>query len=609
VLVVTPDNEPFVDLVQVRGEGHFGTGLLVRRGLVLTALHCVRDREPPWRVFNNLGVYLLRDLQRGVECDLDAEVIWPQTEALAKHPPDIAVLQITGAEPAVPLAEHKFGELPRTPTMGSARGFPASAEGSLLPGGRVEHDQPGRVTYTSATRRALTIDATGPHHLEGLQRWAGLSGGPLFANGLIVGVMREVPETWRGEAIEAEPLAPLLRNSDYASLRTLLGVELPLAESSDPVQATLAQAYSVIGTEAFAASSRTFDAVAAKPFYGRSEDLAALDAVLTAQHRGMLLLRGDAGLGKSRLAVRWAEHCSAAPYTTILRHGFSAREPSAGTGAAMVANLVRQAADLLGPAALGGGEPGDSTRLADRLASLLATDRPQGARLVVVLDALDEAAEVGPIEPWSALGRGVFILVTCRAEAEEEPRILRLWRERATEAGTLALHRILPPLDAEAIAEWLTTATCRQIEKFNPLVARAMRASEGVPLFVSYLIPDSIVARQAGAKDPFPASFGDYARQKLIELEDLLSASQTGRWSWAEVLDLFAVLCVAKAPLSTTALRDLVNRHHWDEPEQRVARWLWQRTEQYAVSFAHPRVGGCIRHRASTVRAGHRRHR
>jgi hypothetical protein len=76
-----------------------------------------------------------------------------------------------------------------------------------------------------------------------------LSGGPLFANGLIVGVMREVPEGWRGEAVEAEPLPPLLRDEADASLRTLLGVKLPLAESSDPDQAILARENSVIGTK------------------------------------------------------------------------------------------------------------------------------------------------------------------------------------------------------------------------------------------------------------------------------------------------------------------------------------------------------------------------
>jgi hypothetical protein len=112
----------------------------------------------------------------------------------------------------------------------------------------------------------------------------------------------------------------------------------------------------------------------------------------------------------------------------------------------MVACLVRQAADLLGPSALGLGEPGGPDRLKDRLATLLAKNRPEGERIVVVLDALDEAAE--PVDLAEAgLGRGVFVLVTCRAENEEEPPILHPWRDRATRECTLVLDCALRRLD------------------------------------------------------------------------------------------------------------------------------------------------------------------
>jgi len=191
--------------------------------------------------------------------------------------------------------------------------------------------------------------------------------------------MREVPEGWGRETVEAEPLAPLFRNAD---LRALLGVELPLGDSTDPVQATLAKAYAVIGTEAFAASSRTFAAARGKPLYGRSADLAALDDALDKDKhdRGILLLRGEAGLGKSCLAAAWPERIARDPGSTVLGHAFSIRETAAGTRDAMVANLVHQAAHALGPEALGPGEPGDAARLRDRLAGLLATDRPDDRR-------------------------------------------------------------------------------------------------------------------------------------------------------------------------------------------------------------------------------------
>ena len=56
MIVVTRDNEPFVDLVQVRAEGAFGTGLLVGRGHVLTALHCVCNPDNGWQVRSDVGV-------------------------------------------------------------------------------------------------------------------------------------------------------------------------------------------------------------------------------------------------------------------------------------------------------------------------------------------------------------------------------------------------------------------------------------------------------------------------------------------------------------------------------------------------------------------------
>ena len=61
---IPPESEPFIDLVQIRAKGSFGTGLLVGRGLVLTALHLVCDPKKDWQARTDLGVYLLRELQQ-----------------------------------------------------------------------------------------------------------------------------------------------------------------------------------------------------------------------------------------------------------------------------------------------------------------------------------------------------------------------------------------------------------------------------------------------------------------------------------------------------------------------------------------------------------------
>jgi hypothetical protein len=82
--------------------------------------------------------------------------------------------------------------------------------------------------------------------------------------------------------------------------------------------------------------------------------------------------------------------------------------------------------------------------------------------LIVILDALDEAAEL--IEPWSTnIGRGVYLLVTCRAEEDETPAVLRTWHRRFEKDGTPALEYPLSALDAAAIAAWLTAAELREI--------------------------------------------------------------------------------------------------------------------------------------------------
>ena len=186
----TPEERAFGDLVQVRADGQFGSGLLVGQGRVLTVLHCIR--WPDGRVRDHLQVYLRDDLTKRTGRFFRATVVWP--ERLDLPLPDVAVLAIEEANAPAAIMEHRFGELPRVPTQGSARGFPAFATGDELAGERLERDQPGRVYFTSLTRRELTIDATGSHPLKGTARWAGLSGGPLLANELIVGVMREVPD-------------------------------------------------------------------------------------------------------------------------------------------------------------------------------------------------------------------------------------------------------------------------------------------------------------------------------------------------------------------------------------------------------------------------------
>lgn len=423
--------------------------------------------------------------------------------------------------------------------------------------------------------------STTRHELKGRDRWKGLSGGPLLANGLVVGVMREVPEHYDDDPVAAEPLALCLRGTDGDVLARLLGIDRPLDDPSDPGQITLFKAYELVGEEASAASERTFRTALGQPIYGRDADMCALQAALDAHDRGVLLLQGEAGLGKSRLAAAWADRLERQGVAKVLRHAFSVRETLSATRSAMVDNLVRQAADMLGPAALGGGAPRDAP-LADRLARLLHADRQDGRRLVVVVDALDEAG--GTIDPWRhPLGKGVYVLATCRVTSGDPPRIFEIWHRWASEAGQLILVQPLAPLDKSAVAEWYSSVAGSTGTGVDTEVSRIIDAAEGIPLFTKYVIEDHL----AGLASPSSSGFLAYARERLEEMRDRLIQGES-RWSWAEAKKMLTLLVLAKVPIPETALEDLVTRNLLDELDLRVLRWLLRENSQ--VSFAHPRL-------------------
>lgn len=544
------------------------------QGRVLTALHCVRS--PDGRARKHLQVYLRDDLAKKNGRFFRATVIWP--ERLYLPSPDVAVLQIGGDDAPTAVADHRFSELPRVPILGSARGFPAFAKGEELPGGRLEREQPGRVHFTSLTRRELTIDATG-HPSISTKDWAGLSGGPLLANELIVGVMREVPDKWPDGAIIAEPLAPLLRGTLGARLRELLGITRALEDPTDPFQLTLFKSYEYIGSESFQASQRIFDLAQSQAFHGRSKDAEAVEQGLMAG-RGVTLLYGEAGLGKSRLVASLAHRLSRSHSRTVLTHAFSVRDTRSATRDAMVANLVRQAADLLGPAALGEGAPNDAL-LSDRLARLLQSDQADNQALIVIIDGLDEAAEL--IAPWAfRLGKGVFVLATCRVASGEKPRVLAQWRDRAVEAEQLLLEHALEPLDEEDVAHWISGTIGRAVGSSDPIVSDIMEVGEGIWLFIKFILDDETAGLVIEKKN----GFLDYATQRLQELSDALALTNS-RWSWGEIKKLFTLLVAAKIPLPEAALGDLVSPHLLDELDPRARRWLLRQDDH--VSFAHPR--------------------
>jgi hypothetical protein len=346
-----------------------------------------------------------------------------------------------------------------------------------------------------------------------------------------------------------------------------------LEDANDPeqlcaaVQRTLDQAYRHIGAEALIGSQQVLREYEG-PLFGRRASFEMLDRFLANHDRGILLITAPAGLGKSALLETWSSSI-AGPDLTMVRHFFSARRPDASGRSDMVRSLVRQIAMALGPEALGGGVPGDSADLADRLAMCLREDRPAGTSLVVVLDSLDEAAE--RIEPLASgkLGRGCYVVASGRANESEQPAFLNRWRELAHSRTCAFSEATLAPLDREDIESWLGAAS--ELPITAGVGDRVWRASEGVPLFASFLVSDAISrlhhSRIARGNDDVPESFVAYAGRELQSLRDL--------WVF-QIERLFALLAIVKGPIGSADISAIIGDFtlSGSRIDSRIQRWF-----------------------------------
>jgi hypothetical protein len=232
-IALTQENRSFIDLVQIRcpatatDDGSFGSGLLVRPGIILTALHCVAIKERAWTNRGEIRVHLWRDLRENEGHHYTATIVWRLPfQPGQSDPADLAVLAIDGDDLPTPILPATFSELPPNKFLAHTIGFPGAAAGQGLLGGRVEHRQFGEAYLVNEVNRALGFIADASAERAGKEAWGGLSGGPLYNDEAVVGVMREVPDAWDGHnVLRAEPLPALLRDPGNRDLRRqLLGI-------------------------------------------------------------------------------------------------------------------------------------------------------------------------------------------------------------------------------------------------------------------------------------------------------------------------------------------------------------------------------------------------
>lgn len=171
------------------------------------------------------GARLSKDQTRPIA----AEVVWPPPVPQGTVPPDIAVLLLKD-EAARPQREMQFADWPEDDTVAWTVGFPR-AQAKNQPHERVAHvNLPGKCWTFSEKPPTIAFNSTLSVPANDAAAWKGLSGGPLVAGNLILGVMRRYPDGWDpASVLEAEPIGALLSQDQH--LCNLLGATPPLPKA------------------------------------------------------------------------------------------------------------------------------------------------------------------------------------------------------------------------------------------------------------------------------------------------------------------------------------------------------------------------------------------
>ncbi|MEY2911822.1 MAG: hypothetical protein RLZZ184_1131 [Cyanobacteriota bacterium] len=325
-----------------------------------------------------------------------------------------------------------------------------------------------------------------------------------------------------------------------------------------------------------------------KLFVGRSEEINTLDNFLSKNSNGIRLVIGGAGFGKTSLLANWIQSQENKKYF-IAYHFFSQRYDITRSVENAYRHLLQQLYTYYYYDELIYQQPpNDEKQLRETLYYLL---REHGARkdkpLVIVIDSLDEAANL--LEPPfpTPLPENVFVIVSARAEEGEKPEYLNGWIDNGE---PISLDR----LPKEAIADWLKQSGEGELKIFADdiqFVNKLDEITQGFPLYLKYLTDDlSYIAKQGKnvweVLTRTPQGFDQYVKQQLKYLDKFNLPDE--RWQF------FALLAVAKGTLEKEDVKELTrmrDRHLRQLQEcWQVTRWL-KIYEDRLYTFAHPLLG------------------
>lgn len=327
-----------------------------------------------------------------------------------------------------------------------------------------------------------------------------------------------------------------------------------------------------------------------KNFSGRVANLKKIDAFISQTDGGLMVVSAPAGTGKSALLANWFE---ARRWTNdneqVVGHFFSNGDDRLSNVEKAIGNLVWeindnqhwQALDLLSE----NSDPWES------LYQAVQHPAPENEKLIIVLDGLDEAAQIiKPLIDQAGIGANVYIIISGRKETDYEPEYLRDWAVFENSDFRIKLKN----LKNKGIKEWLEKVFPKwEKSRIDQLGESLKKTTEGLPLFLSFVI-DDLDKKRDELNDPellaqfikdLPRLFHKYLWQQL----DKLAGNPSIDWD-ETVKPLFALLSIIKGPISNAELDIYLEGGcpSFAALKYPVTRWLSNSAGNW--SFSHPRL-------------------
>ena len=337
-------------------------------------------------------------------------------------------------------------------------------------------------------------------------------------------------------------------------------------------------------------------------FVGRKEAMERLNRFVATNPNGVAIVYAPAGYGKTTFLANWIRQVEERGVwlsgdgegsVSIVCHFFNPTIHLSLSLPYAYAHLLAQLYRLFNqPKPIPDSENDQWIDLHDFLGDLKL---PEGDKLVIVLDGLDEAkGKVEPFVPKPKIPKGLFVVVSGRWDGEGElPSYLKEWA-KFTEFIPLKA------LSEEEIQEWLRKAGDGELAHLaeNDAFVQTLRAkTDGLPLFVRYLIDDLLQAVREG-KSPekllerTPSGFSEYVKEQLDELEQSEQIQEFEQRVGSKIWDLFALLTVAKGALRQDEVEKLTgfSPRELRRLTYQVTRWfsIGKVADQPTYSFAHP---------------------